>query len=137
MPILPTATTLLAALHFALLVARIISNEKDSLEERQSALRPLLNYYDVPSGRQEPTQFILRDMVLHIDESVRRQSAINSLRRTMQFMVNFCNSDVHPDLENTADDAVEHVDWLNKLQELKQHYQLKGMEYSLEMSEGV
>ncbi|KAG9123864.1 hypothetical protein FRC07_013699 [Ceratobasidium sp. 392] len=76
-----------AAVHFGLLVARIASYEKDSLEDRQSA--PLHDWSGDLQGHDAVT---LSNLVSHLEEIIRTKSMANSLQRTMQFVANFCSS---------------------------------------------
>ncbi|KAG9123326.1 hypothetical protein FRC07_015094, partial [Ceratobasidium sp. 392] len=116
-----SAVAPLAAVHFGLLVARIASNEEDSLEDRQSALRPLLSLHDWSGDLQGHDAVTLSNLVSHLEEIIRTKSMANSLQRTMQFVANFCSSSPNTGPDPGPSSEVP-TGWLEKLKELKGSY---------------
>ncbi|KAG9125580.1 hypothetical protein FRC07_007013 [Ceratobasidium sp. 392] len=115
------AVTPFVAVHFGLLVASIASNEKDSLEDRQSALRPLLSLHDWSGDLQDHDAVTLSNLVSHLQGIIRTESMANSLQRTMQFVANFCSSS-----PNTGPDpgpsTEEPFSWWYELRDIKRSY---------------
>ncbi|KAG8727271.1 hypothetical protein FRC10_006272 [Ceratobasidium sp. 414] len=93
-----------AAVHFGLLVASIISSTEGSLDDR----RP----------------FVFEELVSHLEQCTNQGSTFNSLGRTMQFVVDFCAVDWSPNMGSGPGSAggTNEVDWHGKLQELKDRY---------------
>ncbi|KAG9099479.1 hypothetical protein FRC07_010521, partial [Ceratobasidium sp. 392] len=116
-----SAVTPFAAVHFGLLVARIASNEHDSLEDRQSALRPLLSLHDWSGDLQSHDPVTLSNLVSHLEEIITTKSMANSLQRTMQFVANFCSSSPNTGPDPGPSSEVP-VNWSDKLKALKRQW---------------
>ncbi|KAG9078612.1 hypothetical protein FS749_009336 [Ceratobasidium sp. UAMH 11750] len=114
-----TAMFPVAAVHFGLLVASVISSTKDSLDDRRSALRPLLSFHDKFPDLIWPSPFVFEELVSHLEQGITEGSTFSSLGRTMQFVVDFCCDDWSPNMGSGGTDG---VDWRGKLQELKDRY---------------
>ncbi|KAG8703741.1 hypothetical protein FRC08_002658 [Ceratobasidium sp. 394] len=115
-----TAMFPVAAVHFGLLVASVISSTKDSLDDCRSALRPLLSFHDKFPDLMWPSPFVFEELVSHLEQCIIEGSTFSSLGRTMQFVVDFCCDDWSP---NMGSGGMDGVDWRGKLQELKDRYQ--------------
>ncbi|KAG8718605.1 hypothetical protein FRC08_004849 [Ceratobasidium sp. 394] len=110
-----------AAVHFGLLVASVIASTKDSLDNRRSALRPLLSFF---ADHEEPRPFVFQEFVSHLEQCITERSTVRSLRCTMQFIVDFCCDDWSPNMGTSAESngGMDEVDWWRTLQELKNRY---------------
>ncbi|KAG9081444.1 hypothetical protein FRC06_005556 [Ceratobasidium sp. 370] len=118
-----TARFPVAAVHFGLLVASVISSTGDSLNDRRSALRPLLRFQDRFPDPMRPKPFVFEQFVSHLEQCITEGSTYNSLGHTMQFVVDFCGTDWTPDMGSNAEPTGgTEVDWWGKLQELKNRY---------------
>ncbi|KAG9126681.1 hypothetical protein FRC07_002410 [Ceratobasidium sp. 392] len=117
-----SAVSPFAAVHFGLLVACIASDEQDSLEDRQSALRPLLSLHDWSGDLQGHDPVTLSDLVSHLEEIIRTKSMANSSQRTMQFVANFCSSSPNTGPDPGPSSEGHYYSW-RKLADLKDSYE--------------
>ncbi|KAG8693606.1 hypothetical protein FRC09_010396 [Ceratobasidium sp. 395] len=107
-----------AAVHFGLLVVNIMVGDDGSLEERKSALRPLLSLRDQCSGLKEPKPFAPSDMVSYLEQKVENGPTADTLLQVMQYVVDFC--DCSPDDHQFVELDTSHM---NRLWELKYNHQ--------------
>ncbi|KAG9108431.1 hypothetical protein FRC07_008445 [Ceratobasidium sp. 392] len=116
-----SAVTPFAAVYFGLLVARIASGKNASLEDRQSALRPLLSLHDWSGDPQGHDPVTLSNLVSHLEEITTTKSMANSLQRTMQFVANFCSSSPNTGPDPGSSSEVP-ANWFWKLWDLKRQW---------------
>ncbi|KAG9093411.1 hypothetical protein FS749_014418 [Ceratobasidium sp. UAMH 11750] len=101
----------IAALHFELLVASVVSNRNHPHERRKAALAPLLGLRNTFIGLNNPSLVSLDAIFAHPREGFTQRK---SLLCTMQLVVDFCEAGLDQDSAST--------DWRDKLAELKESY---------------
>jgi hypothetical protein len=114
----------IAALHFELLVAAIISSSQISLESRQQVLRPLIDLDEcarLESSIADSSQPSMTEMYAHLQQARSTEPSLETNLRTMQFVVDFCHvrqTQTASSLALSTHDS-DGKGWYEKLQELK------------------
>jgi hypothetical protein len=118
-----------ATLHFVLLVASIISSVELSLNDRQAALKPLVELESFTKLQPSITDRSLPStdvLYVHLRESIGTGNAIEANLRTMQFVIDFCHGE-QKEVVSSSDEPPKDVNATScqgKLQELKNSYRL-------------
>ncbi|KAG9088165.1 hypothetical protein FRC06_002197 [Ceratobasidium sp. 370] len=117
-PVVPVA-----ALHFGLLVANIMSCE-GSLGDRQSVLRPLLSLCDRTPGCKEPNPLDMGDLLSYLERSVANGPTGDIIQYTMRSIADFCDPDLslNPGVSSGSGGRTPGPDWQDTLWGLKDGY---------------
>ncbi|KAG9089647.1 hypothetical protein FRC06_001447 [Ceratobasidium sp. 370] len=118
-PVVPVA-----ALHFGLLVANIMSCE-GSLGDRQSVLRPLLSLCDRTPGCKEPNPLNMSDLLSCLERSVANGPTGDIIQYTMRSIADFCDPDLslNPGVGGGSGGRTPDPYWHGILRGLKNGYQ--------------